>query len=256
MRVLVPVVPGAAEGEPVDVGGRVAEGPPVHVIDLAERAGDLAAAYGAGRVQGFQYLPLRRGGEPLPVAEVERGVAAAEQQRRHAGVQGDAAGLGGGDRRAVGQPCRYLVAGDCLEVADHGDARRLVPAGQHAGQRGRGAFGDVAVVVGAGGLGERCDDAVPDGGVLGVQPSLYVSAAVEGPVGGEPRPAIPAPGVDGRTVGTVAFGDHIADAAPQVGHLPGGESLVGPGEQERFGGGGLVVVEPGDRGRDADRVTV
>jgi hypothetical protein len=78
--VLEAVVPAAGECELVDVGGAVAERPSVDVVDFAQRAGDLAAAYRAGGVQGFEDLALCWGGESFSVAQVERGVAASEQE--------------------------------------------------------------------------------------------------------------------------------------------------------------------------------
>ncbi|TMR24347.1 hypothetical protein ETD96_43180 [Actinomadura geliboluensis] len=78
--VFVAVVPAAGEGELVDVGGASAEGPAVDVVDLAQRPGDIAALDRAGGVQGLQDLALWGGGEPDPMAQVERGVAAAEQE--------------------------------------------------------------------------------------------------------------------------------------------------------------------------------
>ncbi|TMR21599.1 hypothetical protein ETD96_44105, partial [Actinomadura geliboluensis] len=56
--VFVAVVPSAGEGELVDVGGAVAEGPAVDVVDFAQRPWHLAVLDGAGGVQGFQDLAL------------------------------------------------------------------------------------------------------------------------------------------------------------------------------------------------------
>ncbi|WP_218003735.1 hypothetical protein, partial [Actinomadura latina] len=73
--VFEPVMPSAAEGEFVDVGGAVAEGPAVDVVDFAQGAGDLAALDCAGGVDRLEDLALGGAGESLPVSEVERDVA-------------------------------------------------------------------------------------------------------------------------------------------------------------------------------------
>ncbi|TDB72120.1 hypothetical protein E1264_42055, partial [Actinomadura sp. KC216] len=86
------VVPSAAQGEPVDVGGG-AEGPAGDVVDFAEGAGDFASLDGAGGVEGFEDLALAGGGESGPLPEVQRHMAAAEDEGRDARVERDAADL-------------------------------------------------------------------------------------------------------------------------------------------------------------------
>jgi hypothetical protein len=50
------------------------------LVDFGQGAGDFAAAYGAGGVEGFEHLPLGGGGEAGAAAEVEGDAAVSEEQ--------------------------------------------------------------------------------------------------------------------------------------------------------------------------------
>jgi hypothetical protein len=78
--VFVAVVPAAGEGEPVDVGRSVAERPPVDMVHLALRAGDLTTLDRTGGVERFQDTALGRGGEPFASSQVQRVVSAPQDE--------------------------------------------------------------------------------------------------------------------------------------------------------------------------------
>ncbi|TDD30873.1 hypothetical protein E1287_28405 [Actinomadura sp. KC06] len=73
------VVPSAAQGELVDVGGR-SQNPPSDVVDLAQGPWNLTAPYRACRIEGFEDLALCGGGESNAPPEVERDASSAWSQ--------------------------------------------------------------------------------------------------------------------------------------------------------------------------------
>ena len=133
------VVKRAGQGEGVDVGGTVAEGPAGDVVDFAQRSGHFAAVYGAGRVQRLENLALARAGEPDGAAEIEGDATASEDQCAHSCREGDTAGLFGRDGCAIGQApgcpadCERLQVGDVGDLGGtfsqvkHDHDRRLLP---------------------------------------------------------------------------------------------------------------------------------